>query len=330
MRTIIAEEYRGGSLENKHNGMICVLNEKKEVIYAKGDVDHTPVFYRSAMKPIQAIPVFDTDIEEIYSLAADEMALFCASQRGESYHQKSLNALINKLNLNEESLICGESYPLNESPKIDYICKGHKKRKLLHNCAGKHLGFLAYSRELGHSMEGYGEFNHPIQERIRAEIEALSEFPKEKMSAGKDGCGVPVYGVPLRNMALSYLKFVKPEMMNDKKKEKILERIADTMQAHPEIIASHNFICTVLLEDENIIAKGGAQGVYCLALKEEKISIALKIQSGTELLWPLVVAEILKKINYKNKQTIANLYQLRSSKVLSDAGEVVGETKIIL
>lgn len=102
------------------------------------------------------------------------------------------------------------------------------------------------------------------------------------------------------------------------------------MQAYPEIIASHDFICTVLLEDENIIAKGGAQGVYCLALKEEKISIALKVQSGTELLWPLVVAEILKKINYKNKQTIDNLYKLRSTKILSDAGEVVGETKIIL
>jgi len=131
-------------------------------------------------------------------------------------------------------------------------------------------------------------------------------------------------------MALSYLKFVKPEMINDKKKEKVLKRISDIMQAHPEIIASHDFICTVLLGDENIFAKGGAQGVYCLALKEEKISIALKVQSGTELLWPLIVAEILKKINYKNKQTIDNLYKLRSSNVLSDAGEVVGETKIIL
>lgn len=328
--TIIAEEYRGGSLENEHNGIICVLNEQKEVIYSKGDVEHTPVFYRSAMKPIQAIPVFDTGIERKYNLATDEMALFCASQRGESYHQKSLKSLIEKLDLSEESLICNESYPLNESPKIDYICKGHEKRKLLHNCAGKHLGFLAYSRELGYSIADYGEFNHPIQERIREEIEVLSEYPKEKMNAGKDGCGVPVYGIPLRNMALSYLKFVKPEMINDKKKEKVLKRISDTMQAYPEIIASHDFICTVLLEDENIIAKGGAQGVYCLALKEEKISIALKVQSGTELLWPLVVAEILKKINYKNKQTIDNLYKLRSTKILSDAGEVVGETKIIL
>lgn len=330
MAAIIAEEYRGGNLENKHEGAICILDKDKEVIYSKGEIEHTPIFYRSAMKPIQAIPVFDTDIEEKYSLSSDEKALFCASQRGENYHQKSLESLIKKLGLKEESLICGESYPLNEQPKIEYVCRGEKKRKLLHNCSGKHLGFLAYSRENDLNMKDYGEVNHPLQERIKEEVEILSEYPKEKMAVGKDGCGVPVYGVPLKNMALSYLKFVNPYLVLDNNQSNILDRISKTMQANPEIVASHDFICTVLLKDKNIIAKGGAQGVYCLALKEEKISIALKVLSGTELLWPLIVAKILEKINYQNKKTIESLYQLLSSKILSDAGEVVGKTKIIL
>ncbi|WP_130859221.1 asparaginase [Gracilibacillus phocaeensis] len=330
MSTIIAEEYRGGTLENKHEGAICILNQNKEVMYAKGEVEHTPIFYRSAMKPIQAIPAFELDIGDKYQLTSDEMALFCASQRGETYHQKSLQSLIQKVGLSEEALICGASYPLNEEPKIDYICKGNEKRRLLHNCAGKHLGFLAYAKEKGLPLEGYGEFDHPLQVAIRAEVETLSEYPQEKMSVGKDGCGVPVYGVPLKNMALSYLKFVHPALVADKQKEQTLEKILLTMQANPEIIASHDFICTALLQDKNIIAKGGAQGVYCLALKEEKISIALKVLSGTELLWPLLVAKILEKLDYQNKQTIDRLYQLRSPQVLSDAGEVVGETKITL
>ncbi|WP_010651704.1 asparaginase [Oceanobacillus massiliensis] len=330
MHTIIAEEYRGGYLENRHEGAICILDGNKQVIYSKGETENTPVFYRSAMKPIQAIPVFDTDIERKYNLTSDEMALFCASQRGESYHQKSLSSLIQKLGLQEESLICGKSYPLNEQPKIDYICAGKKKRKLMHNCSGKHLGFLAYAREKGLKTDDYGEVGHPLQERIREEVERLSEYPKEKMAVGKDGCGVPVYGVPLRNMALSYLKFVNPELVPDMNKRDILNRISNTMQANPEIVASHDFICTVLLKDNNIIAKGGAQGVYCLALKEEKISIALKVFSGTELLWPLIVAEILEKINYRNQKTIESLYQLRSSIICSDAGEAVGETKVFL
>lgn len=330
MNSIIAEEYRGGNLENRHEGAMCILNGDGNVIYSKGEIENDLIFYRSAMKPIQAIPAFDTDMEEKYSLASEEMALFTASQRGESYHFKSLNSLIEKLGLEEDALICGESYPLNEQPKIKYICEGNKKRKLLHNCSGKHLGFLAYSREKGQSTEDYGEVDHPLQQRIKKEVEILSEYPKEKMAVGKDGCGVPVFGVPLRNMALSYLKFIKPDLVPDKQKRDILTRISSTMQKNPEIVASHDFICSVLLKDKNIIAKGGAQGVYCLALKEEKISIALKVLSGTELLWPLIVAKALEKINYRNKKTIEALYQLRSSKILSDGGEMVGETKITL
>jgi L-asparaginase II len=330
MSEIIAEEYRGGILENRHEGSLCILNEENKVIYSKGEIEKTPIFYRSAMKPLQSIPVFSTNVKDKYGLDSAEMALFCASQRGEEYHQRYLNSLINKLGAEESELICGESYPLNEAPKIDYICGGNKKRKLLHNCSGKHLGFLAYINEKDLNKEGYGDFNHPLQKLIKNEVEELSEYPKEKFAVGKDGCGVPIYGVPLRNMALSYLKFVNPNSGLSQEKVRILSLISQTMQENPEIIASHDFICTVLLKDKNIFAKGGAQGVYCLALKEEKISIALKVKSGTELLWPLVVAEALRKINYKNEQTIESLIKLRSYDILSDAGSPVGKTKIIL
>src|SRR5699024_12032016 len=87
-----------------------------------------------------------------------------------------------------------------------------------------------------------------------------------------------------KNMALSYLKFVVPEWIQDEGKREAVKQIGKVMNASPEIVASHDFICSVLLKDPNIIAKGGAQGVYCLALRREKISIALKVLSGTELL----------------------------------------------
>ena len=86
-----------------------------------------------------------------------------------------------------------------------------------------------------------------------------------------DGCGVPVYGVPLKNMAISYLKFVAPELIGDEQVAQAVTQIGEVMNAHPEIVASHNFICTALLEEANIIAKGGAQGVYCLALKKNEL-----------------------------------------------------------
>lgn len=326
---VIAEEYRGDVLENIHQGIYCIIDEDKQVIHQKGNVNH-PTLYRSAMKPLQAIPFFTTDIQSKYQLSSEEVALLTASQRGEIYHEEALTRLIDKLNFEEDMLVCGSSYPLNEEPKMEYILEGKEKRKLMHNCAGKHLGFLAYAREKGYETKGYTDYDHPLQQEIRQYISLLSETPIEEMRTGVDGCGAPIYAVPLKNMAISYLKYAKPELIEDEKIRKAVINIGHIMNENPNIVASHDFVCSVLLDDSNIIAKGGAQGVYCLSLREEKLSIALKVLSGTELLWPLIVAELLEKINYKNKETIQRLLELRTDKITNDAGKVIGETKVLL
>ncbi len=326
---IVAEEHRGGSLENTHQGVICVLNDKKEIVYEKGGSDH-PVFYRSAMKPLQAIPVFRTNVIRKYHLNDQEAALFTASQRGEHYHQAALESLMNKLGLSEELLVCNHSYPLNEIPRQQYIWDHKPKRKLLHNCAGKHLGFLAYARDRGYELTRYEQLDHPLQQEILRDVAELSETPVNQINTAIDGCGVPVHGVPLKNMAISFLKFVLPDLIKDTQTAVAVQKIANVMNAQPEIVASHHFICTVLLEDPNIIAKGGAQGVYCFALKKEKISFALKVLSGSELVWPVLVAELLKTLNYSNTETIDRLLQLRSYNIQNDNGKDIGETKILL
>lgn len=326
---IIALEYRGDILENIHQGLICIIDEHKNVIYEKGDINQL-VYYRSAMKPIQAIPVFTTNAINKYGITSKEAALFTASQRGESYHEKALISLSEKLGLNDEDLLCAKSYPLNEESKLNYILAHKPKRELMHNCAGKHLGFLAYAKERNYDLANYTSQSHPLQQQILNYVANLSETSKEAIHMGMDGCGAPIYAVPLKNMAISFLKFAVPELIDDQSTRSAVTKIGNVMNAHPNIVASHDFICSTLLEDPNIIAKGGAQGVYCLSLRKEKISIALKVLSGTELLWPLIVAKILKKINYSNVDTINRLLKLKSQEINSDAGEVIGHTEIIL
>ncbi|WP_174614405.1 asparaginase [Virgibacillus ihumii] len=326
---IIAEEYRGGILENAHQGIICAVNGDKDVLFEKGDVSQQ-VYYRSSMKPIQAIPVFTTDIMEKFQLTNEEAALFTASQRGERYQEETLERLMGKLNLSEDMLICNQSYPLNETPKESYIRNQKPRRRLLHNCAGKHLGFLAYAREKGYDLDGYGELEHPIQQKILQYITELSETPLDEIHSAIDGCGVPVHAVSLKNMAISYLKIGNPMLIENFEVRRSIEKVDKVMHEAPEIVASHQFICTELLTDSNIVAKGGAQGVYCLALKKEKIGIALKVLSGSELIWPVLVAELLKKLDYSNKATIDRLLKLRSHEIVNDNGKAVGQTKIIL
>lgn len=326
--TTLAEEYRAGILENTHQGLLCIVDEHKNVVFSKGDSGE-PIFYRSAMKPIQAVPVFKSGIIQKFNLTSKETALFTASQRGETYHQETLESLIMKLDLLEEALVCGKSYPLNEEAKINYICEKKPKRKLLHNCAGKHLGFLAYNREKNYPLTGYENLEHPIQQEILQYVAELSEYPINRIVSAIDGCGVPVHAVPLKNMAISYLKFALPYLLDNDQTANAVVNISTVMNSHPEIVASHNFICSALLEDKNIIAKGGAQGVYCLALKEEKLSIALKVLSGTELLWPILVAEALIKIGYRNQETINRLMEIRTKDILNDDGHAIGNTKIL-
>lgn len=326
---VIAEEYRGGYVENMHQGIIAVMNDKKEIIYEKGDADQF-VYYRSAMKPIQAIPAFSTDIIEKYNLTYREAALFTASQRGEDYHQKTLKSLLEKLKLREDYLVCSPSYPLNEEPYAAYLWDHKEKRRLFHNCAGKHLGILAYAREKGLPLDGYEKVDHPVQQEILQLVSELSEIPVDEIHHGTDGCRLPIYGVPLKNMSLSYLKFAAPDMIQSQQNRDVITKIGTVMNEHPDIVASHDFICTTLLEDSNIVAKGGAQGVYCLALRKERLSIALKVLSGTELLWPVLVADILEKLNYDNQETIDRLRRLSDGKIRNDSGHVVGDTKILL
>lgn len=323
---IIVEEYRGGEIENIHQGVICVVNEQQEVIYAKGNIERH-VFYRSAMKPIQAIPIFLTNILEEYHITLKEAALFMASQRGELYHEQALEQLLQKLQLKEDYLVCGESYPLNEAPKNAYIYAHKRKRKLLHNCAGKHLGFLAYAKEKGLPLDSYTSPNHPLQKEIYHYMKMLAEVTDEEVHAGMDGCGAPVYSIPLKNMAISYMKFGLPSLIEDPSLRKAVTKIGETMNAFPEMIASDQFVCSALLADQNIIAKGGAQGVYCFTLKEEGLSVALKVLSGSELVWPNLLADLLEKLNYQNIATIGRLRAIRGKDLLNDSGYPIGETK---
>lgn len=322
---LLVEEYRGGILENVHPVLVSIVNDQKNTIISYGD-EQQPVFYRSAMKPIQAIPAFSSGIIEKYGLTSEEAAIFTASHRGETYHQRVLESIMKKLDLEEEALVCQPTYPLNDEPKYECLWNHVSRKKYFHNCSGKHFGFLAVCRERNLEMEGYHLPKHPLQQEIKSILSQLSEVPENLIGVGTDGCGVPVYALPLKNIAISYLKFACPDLIEDPVMAKAVKQIGAVMNENPKIVASHKFICTELLIDDNIVAKGGAQGVYCLSLRKELLSVAVKVQSGSELVWPVVIAYLLEKIGYSNHDTIERLKGLRSETILNDNGHLVGKT----
>jgi L-asparaginase II len=322
----LIEETRVGLLENVHFGMICGVDDQKNQIYHVGNSDNL-IYFRSAAKPIQALPIFLTNIIEKYGLTEQEAALFAASHRGESYHIAALESMLAKLPLQEEDLFCPPSYPLNIKPREEMIWNQKSKRRLYHNCSGIHMGFVTFCREMGYPVEGYWKKDHPLQQQILQILSTLSEVPISEINVGVDGCGVPVFAIPLRRMALTYLKLACLDLITDPQLKQAVGKLTTIMNHEYNLIASERFICSVLLQDPNIVAKGGAQGVYCFGLRNERLGFALKVINGSEDVWPNIVAAILEQIDYKNKETILNLRALKPSVVKNDSGIEVGTIK---
>jgi L-asparaginase II len=326
--TTLVEEYRGGVLENVHYGAVSVVDEQGSILYKSGDPEHL-TFLRSAAKPFQALPVMKRRIDEVYGLTSKEASLFTASHRGEAFHIEALESMFQKMGLKEEGLHCCAAYPLNEDAKADRHRANEPKRKIFHNCSGKHAGLLGLSKHMGWDEKTYYDPNHPVQQEIMEMIAYIAEVPKESIPQGIDGCGLPIFALPLHKIAYSYLKLACPDLIGDTEIRNAAAATAKLMNDNPDMIADTKFICSALLKDDNLTAKGGAKGVYGIGLRKERIGISLKVSDGSEQVWPCIIASILERIGYSNQATIDRLYALVPNEIVNDGGTPVGKRRAV-
>ncbi|WP_282939356.1 asparaginase [Paenibacillus sp. RC67] len=325
---ILVEELRGGLLECEYAGHICGVDDSSRIKYRVGNAQHM-TYLRSAAKPIQAIPSFRYGIANRYPFNEKELAIMTASHRAEAYHVTAVESMLSKIGLSEEDLACHATYPLNAAAHNELIVQGKPESRLYHNCSGKHLGILAYCKSKGYSLSGYEDPNHPVQQEIVQTLAMLSEYPEEDIHIGVDGCGFPVFAIPLYHLALTYLKLACPELISDKATRAAVEEITALMNRNYEMVAGTDMICSTLLSDDNIVAKGGAKGVYCFGLRKERLAFALKVMDGSEDKWPLIVASILEQVGYDRRQTIDELYRLCPRFFSNGSGTVVGENRAV-
>lgn len=323
---LLIEERRGGLVECEYWGHVCVVSYSGEVLYQTGNPHHM-TYLRSSAKPFQAIPSFRHNTGEKFGFTGKEMAIQTASHRCEPFHVEVLESMLGKIGVTEDDLVCCPSYPLNAKARDAVVAEGQKERRLYHNCSGKHLGILAYCKSKGYPLEGYADPNHPVQKEILETLAMLTEVPAEQIHIGIDGCGFPVFAIPLSNLAKGYLKLARPELIADEATRKAVEQITPLMNEHFEMVSGTDMICSALLMDDNIVAKGGAKGVYCVGLRKERMAFALKVMDGSEDKWPMIVASILEQLNYDRKDTIERLYKLCPKHFANGNGTIVGENR---
>ena len=322
-------EYRNQTIDNVHMGYLCIVDENSEVRFHIGDPEEY-VYYRSASKPIQALPVIARNLDKEYGITEEESVVFSASHSGEPYFIEKLESIFTKAGLSEDQMIMQPTYPLDKASAFELKKNGLPPRKMYHNCAGKHAGTMLLQRALGGKVADYWQPDSLAQREIRRAVMALSETDDDTTRLGTDGCGVPVFAVGIRHIATGFKNLACIDTISDKELRETANRYIPRINRYPHMISGTKRLCTILDQDPNIIAKGGAAALYGCGLKRERLGIAFKISSGHDTVWPLVLTSIFSQIGGASPETMERLSELQSDQVLNDNGSVVGNYKSLI
>jgi L-asparaginase II len=291
---VIIEVTRGGMVESRHLGAAAVMKIDGAVVEAWGDID-SPVMARSAIKPLQAIPLVESGAADRFGLTDVELALACASHNGEPRHVAAVRAWLATVGLSEADLECGAHTPMRLALFEAFVREGAPLTAAYNNCSGKHAGFLTTAVHKGEPTRGYIKREHPVQQRLMGLYEQSAQYDLSRAPVGTDGCGIPTWGVPLRHMALAMANMANPARLPDAR-GKAIRRIRAAMAAEPFYTAGTGRFCTTVngaLQGAAVI-KTGAEGVYCAMLPTLGLGVALKIWDGAGRAAEVAMAAILR------------------------------------
>ena len=330
MSEIVLHFTRGGHVENIHRGDVAAVNCAGEIVSAVGNA-RLPMFWRSAAKPFQALPFVKNGGLERYNITAEELALLVSSHSGEPNHVALVRGILKKLGLDESVLDCGVVRPMSGKAFKDLIAAGEKVLPVHNPCSGKHSQIIALAQMLGITYEGYTQPDHEAQKIIFSHVAMAAKVPESELEIGIDGCGVPVFYLPLYNMALAYARLSTPKLGDWDEYETAATKIRDAMSAYPQVLSGTGRIDLAVSEitGGRIIAKIGADAVYCLAVKNENLGIAFKIEDGSyAAVTPMVIA-VLKKLDLLTNAEADALDKKFPPVLKNHRGDVIGTIEAV-
>ena len=284
MRPIRVDVDRRGTPESTHVvvGVVCEPTAGRERSF--GDAGLT-AFWRSSMKPFQALPLARADTLERLGLGAEALALACASHHGTRRHVALARRVLAAAGLGEDALACGPHRPFDPDAARRLDRAGRLPGRIHNNCSGQHAALLALAVANGWPVEGYHEPNHPLGRKIRRELSRWLDVAAERLRWSVDGCGLPTPALSLRTMARAYAAFATSD-------EAPARAVATAMTAHPTLVSGSTALSANIMRATSgrVLAKEGAEGVFCLASPGAGWGGAFKVLDGaTRPLGPAVL-----------------------------------------
>src|ERR1700738_5056538 len=196
---VLVEVLRGGRVESVHRGAVCVVDARGAAVLALGDVT-APVFPRSAVKALQALPLVESGAADRSGLGEKELAIACGSHGGEPAHVAVVERMLARAGLDAAALECGAHPPIH-APSAQALARSGREAPALHNnCSGKHAGFLCFACAMGADPAGYTDPAHPVQRAVKAALEGIAGVALDDRSCAMDGCSAPTWALPLAKL----------------------------------------------------------------------------------------------------------------------------------
>jgi L-asparaginase II len=195
---------------------------------------------------------------------------------------------------------------------------------------------LALALHWGAPIETYHKPEHPVQIAVGKTIASFTDISIEDLAVGTDGCAVPVFGVTVKAMALSYARLVSPPPSFDEATRNACSRIARVMNAYPELVGgASNRLDTEIMKATpgRVVSKVGAEGVYTAGVNPceewpKGLGLALKIEDGDDRrARPTVVVEALRQLGVLRDHSLEAVARYAFFPVLNSPGEIVGEIR---
>lgn len=306
---ILVEVSRGELVESTHRAAIAVCDADGRIVADWGDVER-PVFPRSAIKMIQALPLVESGAADAFGLSGEHLALACASHSGEAMHTGRVGAWLGLIGVSDNDLRCGPHFPYGEPARDAMIRAGETPLHIHNNCSGKHTGFLTLARQLGAPLDGYVDTIHPVQLAVMDAIADAAGVSVGAWGIGIDGCSAPNFALPLSRWAYAMARLATGQGLPAARARAAL-RLTSAMRDHPELMSGTGRACAQLIRatEGRAIVKTGAEGVFVAILPGRGLGVALKVEDGATRASETLMAACLIKLGVLDPQhPTARLY----------------------
>ena len=312
-----------------HRISVAVVDSAGRLVARSGDPE-LRTYWRSAAKPFQALPVLADGAAERFALTDAEVALACASHSSEPAHVALAEEMLRKVGRTEADLACGPHVPLSPVMAATVAREGIHMSPAWSNCSGKHAAMLAISLHHGWPTQGYERLEHPLQQRILAEVSRWSGEPVESIGLGVDGCTAVSFALPLAAMAQAYARFGTTD-------DPAMVRIRSAMMAHPWLVAGTGRSCTDLMTalPGRLAVKLGADGIYSAVLLRSGLGMALKVEDGDMRASPAALVAILRDLAQRFEPDLAGALETPAVErharlaIHSTRGQVTGYLQVV-